>query len=219
MHKAHKILVIDDHQLFADGLQLLLAQLPGAANISTFGDAQAVLEQPSLWQDADLIIIDLHIPHFSGFSFLQALQTVVNAPPIVVISGVENRSEIERALALGARGFIPKESGAQEMLNGVSQALQGQRYLPARWIGKIDWPTSAGDAQPGSATISPSTNIGPRQQQVLRLLQDGLQNKQIALVLGVSVSTVKSHTQMLYRTLNVTNRTAAIKAATELGLL
>lgn len=209
------ILIIDDHQLFADGLQLLLSQLLSGVDVSTHNNAQQVLEEGERVSSASLVIVDLHMPKFSGFSFLQAVQQQHPAPPVLVISGVESRADIERALALGAAGFIPKEAPSNEMLEGVSKVLAGERYLPTRWAGKIDWPMGV---KAGTEKIDQDI-IGPRQIQVLELLEDGLQNKQIALVLGVSVSTVKSHTQLLYRKLQVTNRTACIKAATDLGLL
>lgn len=215
-----KILIIDDHLLFADGLQLLLSQLLDGVQVSSTTSAQDVLLNPEELANKDLIIIDLHMPKFTGFSFLQAMQEAHHAVPILVISGVENRSEIENALALGAQGFVPKEASGEEMLRGVKSVLAGSRYLPEHWAGKVDWPMENSGRRHDVTKIEGCPDeIGPRQLQVLRLLEDGLQNKQIALILGVSVSTVKSHTQLLYRALNVSNRTACIKAANAIGLL
>ncbi len=215
---ASSTLIIDDHQLFADGLELLLTQLPDANPVDKFNDAQQVLENPAVWQNANLIIIDLHMPGLNGFAFLQAMQDRDGHPPIAVISGAESRAEIDRALGLGAMGFIPKDCSAEEMLTGVNTVLKGGRYLPPQWVGKVDWPVQD-QALNKPRYHSDGETIGPRQIEVLKLLQQGLRNKQIALVLGVSVSTVKSHTQLIYRCLHVGNRTAAIRAATELGLL
>lgn len=215
-----KILIIDDHLLFADGLQLLLSQLLQGVQVSSTTSAQDVLLNPKELNDKDLVIIDLHMPKFTGFSFLQAMQEARHKVPILVISGVENRSEIEHALALGAQGFVPKDASGEEMLRGVERVIAGGKYLPEHWAGKVDWPMAKPNLRSDLANVSGCPDeIGPRQLQVLKLLEDGLQNKQIALVLGVSVSTVKSHTQLLYRALNVTNRTAAIKAANAIGLL
>ena len=210
------IIIIDDHQLFADGLEMLLTQLPGEISISKYSSAQAVLSSPNLLAEVDLVLIDLNMPAMSGFAFLRALDDEPNSPSVAVISGAENRRDIEQALALGAMGFIPKDASGSDMLSGIASILSGQRFLPSQWLGKIDWPSRDAvdlSREPGRK------RLGKRQRQVLKLLEEGLQNKQIALVLGVSVSTVKSHTQSLYRTLNVSNRTACIKAANEQGLL
>lgn len=207
------ILIIDDHKLFADGLALILSGLAEGINILVSNDAAESLADSQLMSSIDLALIDLHMPRFNGFAFLTAVATQRLDLPVAVISGSEKPAEIERALKLGARGFIPKNSDSSEMLVAVTKLLNRERYLPAHWDGKINW-------------VAPELNesielgkITDRQRQVISLMRDGLQNKNIALALGISVSSVKGHIELLFKNLNVNNRTACVQAARDAKLI
>lgn len=208
-----KILIVDDHLLFADGLKLLLSQL-GNVEISVVSDVQKVLNDTQKLKSFALIAIDLHMPGMDGFSFLNAVRKQKLALRVVVISGTENQTEIEQAIALGAKGYIPKDSSTDEMLHGIKIVLEGSRYLPEKWEAQINWL----EKQDGADQLGPG-KIGPRQLEVLGLMRDGLRNKQIGLVLGVSESAVKSHVEILFRDLHVQNRTACVLEGIRLGLV
>lgn len=214
MSKPNKqILLVDDHALFADGLKLILESLEGLESVTISTDAYAVLSDRDTLSKYDLVLIDLHMPRFSGFAFLTAVQTQSIPVTVAVISGTEKKADIERALTLGAQGFIPKDSPSGELLNAVRSMLSGQRYLPLHWAGEIDW------LPVDTKSPNPQTKLTERQMQVLELMRDGMQNKQIAMVLGVSVSSVKGHIELLFKTLNVNNRTACVQAAREAQLI
>lgn len=208
-----RILIIDDHQLFADGLGLILQGLDRPVDIAISFDAYEALSQPRQLVSNNLVLVDLHIPQFSGFAFLTAARMQRLCVDIAVVSGTEKKEDIERAIQLGAKGFIPKDSDSREMLRAVSRLLDGNRYLPDHWEGKIDWLAARNDPPVKSGSL---TN---RQLQVLNLMKDGMQNKQIAAILGISVSSVKGHIEQLFRHLNVNNRTACVQAARDARLI
>jgi len=208
-----RILIVDDHKLFADGLALILSRLGAHINVVIENDAAASLANRSLIASIDLALIDLHMPRFNGFAFLTAVASQKLSLDVAVISGSEKESEIERSLKLGALGFIPKNSGSDEMLAAVSDLLEGKRYLPKNWDGQIDW--RAGEL---NAPID-LVNITKRQRQVLELMRDGLTNKSIAVALGISVSSVKGHIELLFKNLNVNNRTACVQEALAANLI
>jgi DNA-binding NarL/FixJ family response regulator len=213
--KQKKILIIDDHPLFADGLSLILQSMGPDITVSVRSNAQRVLEDKPDLLSQNLVLIDLYMPSFDGFAFLTAVKTQKINVPIAVISGAEDKSDIERAIGLGAQGFIPKDSKSSDMLHAVEQLLSGRRFLPYHWLGEIDWlPVT----QPSGNVVN-SEQLTARQRQVLALICDGMQNKQIATVLGISVSSVKGHVELLFKNLNVNNRTACVKAARERGLI
>jgi DNA-binding NarL/FixJ family response regulator len=208
-----KILIIDDHLLFADGLKLLLSQL-GNVEITVLSDVQKVLCDTQKLKTYALIVIDLHMPGMDGFSFLNAVRKQKLDLRVVVISGTENQTEIEEAIALGANGYIPKDSSTEEMMRGIKMVLDGSRYLPEKWEAQINWlekDNVADQVGPGK--------IGPRQLEVLGMMRDGLRNKQIGLVLGISESAVKSHVEILFRDLHVENRTSCVLEGIRLGLI
>jgi len=210
--KEKKILIIDDHALFADGLSLILQGLDFGVEVVVSNSATQVLSEIEVLSKYDLVLIDLHMPSVDGFSFLSAMRVQKMPVKVGVISGTENKNEIERSIGLGAQGFIPKDSSSDEMLNAVSILLKGKNYLPEQWIGEIDFLVS--EDQEVSTQIATE-----RQRQVLELMQDGLQNKQIAMVLGISVSAVKGHVEKIFKLLDVNNRTACVQAARARGLI
>ena len=204
-----KLLILDDHQLFADGLALILSTMDERIETTISSDAFYALGDRSFLLSHDLVLIDLHMPKFSGFGFLTAVQTQSIPIDVAVISGSERLSDVEQAIRLGAKGFIPKDSDSTEMLKAVNDLIDGKRYLPVQFDGKIDW------VLPDLKKPIKANPLTKRQTQVLGLMCDGMQNKQIAVVLGISVSSVKGHIELLFKHLNVNNRTACVNAARE----
>ncbi len=208
-----KILILDDHQLFADGLALILSTVGDGIETNISNDALDALSDRTFLLSHDLVLIDLHMPRLSGFAFLAAVQSQSIPIDVGVISGSEKLSDVEKAMRLGAKGFIPKDSESSEMLNAVSDLIDGKCYLPLEFDGKIDW------ILPEPKKPMKIDSLTKRQAQVLDLMCDGMQNKQIAAVLGISVSAVKGHIELLFKHLNVSNRTACVKAAQEAHML
>lgn len=205
-----RILIIDDHQLFADGLALILRGISNHLEVAIQHDAILALNDRDALTQYDLILVDLHMPTLNGFAFLTAIQSQKMAVPVAIVSGTERNSEIERALALGAVGYIPKDSSSQEMTHAVSKLLKGERYLPKN-LPAIDERALA--HSPVSSTLT------DRQLRVLELMRDGLQNKQIGLVLGISTYAVKGDVEKLFRNFHVNNRTSCVKIAQQSGVL
>lgn len=220
--RATKILIIDDHQLVADGLAMILSRVSDQVTISTSYNVRSVLADDALLQQQDLILVDLHMPTIDGFAFLQALEHRKIRVPTVVISGVEDRRDIQKALQLGACGFIPKELPSAQMLYGLRRVLSGQRYIPEHLadflqlenLDKTDLLT-----EPELANGQSPPQIRERQLDVLALMHRGHSNLDIANILGISESTVKSHVSTLFRAFGVTNRTACVRAGLASNLI
>jgi DNA-binding NarL/FixJ family response regulator len=126
----------------------------------------------------------------------------------VIVSGVNDPRTIRALLDGGARGYIPKLAGSEQLLDALRRVLRGEIYLPdALFI--PDSPAAPAAAAPLTA----------RQLQILPLLAEGMPNKQIADALSVTEGTVKQHLKDLFRRLKTRNRTQAVKEARRLGLL
>lgn len=204
-----RILLLDDHRLFLDGLTHVLQQLGNGIEIfeaQTTRHALALIDdQP----DMDLILADLSLPDLDGFSFLDALRQRRVATPVVVISGTTDVGSVKRALDAGALGFIPKSLDGRSLVNALRQVLSGDIYLPADlWQAVLDAPTRPRSCENGS-----SVTIGKRQHEVLQLMAEGKSNKEIATILHVAETTVKSHVGSLFKALHVKNRTACVREA------
>lgn len=200
-----KLLIADDHALTREGLRLLLRQLDDDVRVheaASYDELSALLtEHP----DADLAIVDLHMPDPEGKGSLAALRSQHPTAPVVVLSGSEDAQDMRRALGVGAMGFLPKSAPPAVLLNALRLVLSGGIYVPPALLAQ-------GVATPADAAGSAVT-LTPRQRGVLEQLVLGRSNKEIARTLGMSEATVKVHLGAIFRALNVTSRTQAVLAA------
>lgn len=207
----HKIIVADDHPLFRAALQQAVRQALTDVEIveaeALDGVHRAVAENP----DADLILLDLHMPGAHGFSGLVFLRGVNPGIPVVVVSGSEDTQVIRRAMDYGASGFIPKSSPLDTIAEAISQVIQGEVWIPPAVANNLD-EINEEEARFAEALAS----LTPQQFRVLNMLTEGLLNKQIAYELDVSEATIKAHVTAILRKLGVHSRTQAVIAAKRL---
>lgn len=191
-----RLLLVDDHRIFLDGLSLALSPLSQNLQIHTAHSA-AEAEQCLRQHGYDLILLDLRLPDEPGIELLQRWLARGESTPVAILSASDSALEAHAALAAGALGFIPKSSDGNALRQAVTRVLLGET-LPA--------PSSA----------SPLT---PRQLEILQLLAEGLPNKAISRELGLAEDTVKTHLKALFETFAVHTRTACVSAARQRGWL
>ena len=207
----HKIIVADDHPLFRAALQQAVRQALSDTQIVEADTLEAVHQAVADNPDADLILLDLHMPGAHGFSGLVFLRGVNPGIPVVVVSGSEESSDIRRAIDYGASGFIPKSSSLDTIAAAIRQVIEGEVWIPPEMIGQMD-EISEEEARFADALSS----LTPQQFRVLNMLTEGLLNKQIAYELNVSEATIKAHVTAILRKLGVHSRTQAVIAAKRL---
>ena len=207
------ILVADDHPLFRDALQrAVLAALPDA-RVHTADTVHALFGLIDQYPDADLLLLDLHMPGARGYSALVHIRGQYPGLPIIVVSGYEEAAIARRALAHGAAAYIPKSTAGEEIVHAIRAVLDGDVWLPPQVV-----PGSA-DLEPAEADIAARiASLTPQQFRVLTMIAEGLLNKQIAWELGVSEATVKAHMTAIMRKLGVNNRTQVALAASQLAI-
>lgn len=211
-----KILIGDDHLLFREGLCRLLTQLDDKAGFVEAGTFDEVRELARDGQDFDLVLLDLQMPGFPGFSGVQEICEAQAGTPVVIVSASESQADVRAALDAGASGYIPKSSSVKIMLSALNLIFSGGIYVPpAALLG--DGPgvgsPAGGPAGAGSAGNGGAPALTQRQRDVLRCLREGKSNKQIAYELGLSEGTVKIHVTAVMRSLGVRNRTQAVIAS------
>ncbi|NQD93897.1 response regulator transcription factor [Pseudomonas sp. CrR25] len=193
-----RLLLVDDHRIFLDGLSLALAPLCAELHIHTAqnaDEAESCLAQHTF----DLILLDLRLPDVPGLDLLQRWQRQGRLTPVAILSASDSPQDAQAALVAGALGFIPKSADGDDLRRAVTRVLLGET-LPS---------PSAGDKPP----------LTPRQREILLLLADGLPNKAISRQLGVAEDTVKTHLKALFQELDVHTRTACVSAARQRGWL
>jgi DNA-binding NarL/FixJ family response regulator len=208
-----EILIADDHPLFRDALKRAVTQ---AVPDSVLFDADSVATLQTLIEthpDAELLLLDLHMPGAHGFSALAHVRGQQPGLPVVVVSAQEDARVIQRALGHGASGYIPKSASVDTIVTAVRRVLEGDVWLPQHVAGTAR-PLESAEATAAAGVA----NLTPQQFRVLGMIAEGLLNKQIAYELSVSEATIKAHMTAIMRKLHVGNRTQVALLASHLAL-
>lgn len=200
-------LIVDDHPLVCSALEGMLKSAFAPCDLLQAHSAAEALETVRQLEDIDLVLLDLKLPDVDGFQGLLQLRKEAPKVPILVLSGLEDTRLAELARSYGALGYVTKKSSASEIVAAVSEVLAGNTAF--------DTPSGSGTDEL-EAFDQVSRVIGsltPQQTTVLRLLGEGLLNKQIAYELSISESTVKAHVSAILKKLEVSSRMQAVLLA------
>lgn len=202
-----RLLLIDDHHIYLDGLTLTLQNLcPGVTLDHAHSGAEA--EQQVRANAYDLVLLDLQLPDSSGLALLQKLHKLDSLVPIAILTASNSPSDLDAAMHLGAAGFISKTADGNMLLEAVTRLLFGEQVVIGNGTQPLD--------RQGSAR---EVGVTPRQLEILDLLAEGLPNKVICQRLNLSEDTVKTHLKALFSTLGCHNRTECVSTARKLGLV
>ncbi len=210
-----KILIGDDHVLFREGLRRLLEQLKEGASFQEASNFDELLEKAGAGEAYDLVLTDLRMPGWPGFSGIQMLRERQPDAKVVVVSASEAHHDVRDALEHGASGYIPKSSSVKIMLSALDLIFSGGVYVPPTVLREgNEAETRIGSGAGAMPPTDPQLEqlLTQRQREVLDRLREGKSNKQIAHELGLSEGTVKIHMTAIFKSLGVRNRTQAAMA-------
>lgn len=208
------ILIVDDHPLFRHALiQAVRYSLPQAL-ISETASVSEFYHRLETGPEPDLVLLDLHLPGASGFSALVHVRAQYPTIPIIVVSAHEEAGIIQRSIAHGAMGYIPKSAPPVHIGEAIKTVLEGDIWLPPNLSHSIHDPRAANETELAERIQS----LTPQQFRVLMMVAEGLLNKQIAYELEVSEATIKAHVTAIFRKLGVQNRTQAVLAIGALNI-
>lgn len=208
--QAKRVLIADDHPLYRDALRAILPRACSATEVVDAACQQDVTTRVTSDTDFDLIVLDLNLPGASGLSCLRHVRGAAPLTPVIVVSGNDDPETMGEVVLAGATGYVPKSSPSDVLIGAIRLVMAGGTYLPAAAA-----MTLRRSRPPAAAPSGPAADesLTSRQMHVLRLLAQGLSNKQIARELEISEITVKAHVSLILRKLGVSNRTqAAIEA-------
>lgn len=197
-----RVVLADDHPLVCKAIGEVAASVRPGTMVEEVESLAALLDALKADPDADLILLDLHLPDCSGFTGIRILRDKYPAVPIAIITALRDQAMIDRAIALGASAFIPKSTPLKDIRAAIAAVLDGEIWLPARHEAL---------ANPESLLA----DLTPAQMKIVSCLERGLLNKQIAFEIGVTEFTVKAHMTAAFRKLGVSNRTQAIMVLQE----
>jgi DNA-binding NarL/FixJ family response regulator len=204
------ILIVDDHPLFIEALELVVQGTFPDASVSkaiSIDAARAILDKQGPF---DLVLLDLSMPGTRGLEGVIELRTRYPKLPIVVVSALEDPRIIHEVMQCGAAGFISKSSRGADLGRSLEDVMSGSVVLPKGYQPPAPSGSGAADLASRIATLT------PQQVRVLHMLRQGLLNKQIAFDLGVGETTVKAHVSEILRKLKVASRTQAVIEAAKI---
>lgn len=204
-----RIVIADDHALAREGLRAMLER---SGQFTVVGEASSGEEALALCAQCAPHVALLDIRYGDGIDGLEAARQMANVAPqvaVIMLTMHETADYLRAAIMAGARGFITKDASREELLGAISQVCAGSLAFPPDLMRRV---VSSPERSPTFALLE---RLSPREREVLEALADGGTNKEIAIRLGISPGTVKTHVERLIGKLGVRDRTQAAILAVE----
>lgn len=209
-----KLLIVDDHKVFAQGLEAIFRAEPDFAPLAAVTDPDRVLDIAASRQP-DVVIMDVLLGEVSGIDLTAQLVALPGPPAVVVLTAYADAMTAIGAIHAGATGFVPKDAPAEHVVCATRAAVQGGTWFPAGLLARMLKP-------PGSLSAGPSGQVfdrlTQRELEVLTLIVSGLDKKGIARRLGVAPETVKTHIRKITAKLGTHSAVETVAVALKAGL-
>ena len=200
-----RVLCVDDHRLVLDGLQLIIETHPGLEVVGTATNGAEAIEAFRALRP-DVTLMDLQLPGMSGLEAIRAIRHEHPDARIIVVTMYHGDEDIFRTLQAGAATYLLKDTLSDELIRVIREVHDGGRPVTPNVRARL-------------AERSEHETVTPRELEVLELVSQGLRNKEIAAVLGLSESTVQVHVKNILAKFQVNDRTAAVNVALRRGII
>jgi len=213
-----RIVLADDHHLVRAGIRALLEALPGVQVVAEAGDGHEALRR-LLELKPDVALVDIGMPGLNGLEIVARVARDAPTVRLVILSMHGDPAHVAQALRAGARGYLLKDSAAEELSIALHAVLGGEIYLSPRVSRHVvegflarDTPAESDSAEPGAA-------LTPRQREILQLVAEGRSTKEIAQLLGLSAKTVETHRSQIMERLGIHDLAGLVRYAVRTGLV
>lgn len=203
------ILVVDDHPLFCDAMELTLRSVIPGTDVQTADTLEMALSQLEQRVEMPILIaLDLNLPDVSGLDGILKLRRIAANTPLIVVSSMSDNRIVSSVMKAGASGFVPKHSPRAVFEEAIKAIRDGGSYLPANFA-ETDDPSAKDEPE----AVERLSLLTAQQSRILQLICEGKLNKQIAFDLSIAETTVKAHVTAIMRKLGVQSRTQAVLVA------
>lgn len=218
MSTLKRILIVDDHPLYRDGLRARLSARP---DFSVVGEAGTSAEGLRMAKELapDLAVVDISLPDGSGIELTREMRAVRPDMPVLIVSMHAKLDFIAAAFQAGASGYMSKESGGEGILQAIDTVLGGGQYLDGSLSPTVLRRLSDISGRKAKTVDASYGTLSLREQQVMRLLAEGLTPEEIAAKLFVSRKTVLNHRYSIMTKLGIKSPMAFVRHAARLGLI
>jgi len=203
MTRRPRLLLADDHPLFLEGVRRLLESKYDV--VGTVADGEALITAAQSLQP-DIIVVDISMPEMNGLAAAQIVRKTVPSARFIVLSVHSDQAYAREAFRVGVRGFVSKRAAGAELLAAIKVVLEGRTYMSPL----VSCETPGGSREAKRLTL--------RQLEILRLVAEGYQNKEIAQVLKISVKTVEFHKTRIMTELDIHTPAGLTRYAIDHGI-
>ena len=211
-----RVMLADDQRVVREGLGTLLGLLDGIELVETAADGEEAVALAAT-HDPDVVLMDLRMPRLDGIEAIRRLAARGERPRAIALTTYADDASVLGALRAGARGFLTKDAGAEEILAAVQAVARGEAALDPSVQHHVVAALAGSDARRPAEPELPD-ELTPREAEVLALIAEGLSNAQIAERLVVSAATVKTHVNHIFAKAGVRDRAQAVVYAYSRGL-
>ena len=209
-----RVVLADDHALVRAGIRVLLEKLPGVEVVGEAGNGREALEMVKTVKP-NLVLLDISMAELGGLEALPRILRDFPTVKVLILSGHANEEYVLRALRCGAAGYMLKDAAAEELGLAIKAVAQGQTYLSpsvSRTVVESYLQRAAGEK-------GPIDQLTARQREVLQLIGEGKNTKEIAYLLGISIKTAEAHRLQLMDRLNIHDVAGLVRYAIRTGLI
>ncbi len=211
-----KVIIVEDHKLFREGLKSILSDKAGLEVVGEAGDGLEAIRTVKKCQP-DIMLLDLSMPKMNGISVMREIKSQFPEIKIMALTIHESDQYVLEAFEAGADGYCLKDAGRNELMVAVESVLQGKRYISPSVSDNVLEGYLTGRKKLKSKTSWDT--ITQREREVLKLLGEGYQNKEISDMLHISVKTVEKHRANIMNKLDLHNAAALTAFAIDHGLV
>jgi DNA-binding NarL/FixJ family response regulator len=212
--KPYRLVLADDHVLFRLGIKNILEKNRELEVVGEAGDGLQLL-QLLRKTTPDLVILDISMPNLRGIEATREIKAMAPGIRVLILSMHREKEFVYSAISAGAEGYLLKEDADTELFAAIDTIRRNGHYLSPLLVGPM-----TGDlfqAQTGAPLTAPTELLTTREREILKLIADGVSNKEIAGLLSISVRTVENHRAHLMAKLNIKNAADLVKYAIRKG--
>jgi DNA-binding NarL/FixJ family response regulator len=204
-HERLTVLIVDDHPMMRLGIAAIVNDQPDMTVVAQAGTGEQAVE---LWRQhkPHVTLMDLRLPGMSGVEAIRAIRRECPRSRVVVLTTYEGDEDVHQALEAGAQGYLLKGMSPEVLLDAIRRVDAGNRVLPPPIARSLD-------------SRAPCSDLSAREREVLVLIAQGRNNKEIGAALRITEGTVKCHVTMILSRLGVSDRTQAVVAAIQRGIV